>query len=367
MRETLITIFLPSLRGGGAERVMVTLANGFAKRGYRVDLVLAQAVGPYMAEVSDAVRVVDLGAGRVVRSLPRLTKYLHQERPAAVLSALSHANVVAIMAHLLARSRSRLVVSERNVIATEGTDVTNERGRWLRHLMRLTYPLADAAVAVSNGVRDDLVAIIGVSKDRVRTIYNPVVDERLLARSYEPVSHPWFAPNEPPVILGVGRLTPQKDFATLVRAFAIARKQRNMRLMILGEGELRRELEALVRSLGIENDVTFPGFAENPFAYMRRAAVFVLSSRWEGLPGVLIQAMACGTPVISTDCHSGPAEILENGRWGRLVPVGDVDAIAMAILATLESRNHPDVARRAQDFAVERALEEYLQVLGLND
>lgn len=362
-----IAIYLPSLRGGGAERVMVTVANSFAERGYKVDLVLAKAEGPYMAEVHSSVRVVDLKSGRVLRSLPGLVRYLRHAQPTALLSALSHANVVAVVAHWLANSKARLVVSERNTLSMTLENGKSWRTRWVHHFMRLTYPRADAIVAVSNGVRDDLATVLGLSPSRIHTIYNPVVNEHLLSQSREAVAHSWFAPDEPPVILGVGRLAPQKDFQTLIHAFAQVRQTREVRLVILGEGELRRQLEALVQSLGLENDVALPGFVNNPFAYMRRAAVFVLSSRWEGLPGVLIQAMACGVPVVATDCPSGPAEILENGRWGRLVPVGDVDALAEAIIATLDDKLHPDVQRRALEFGVERAVEEYLNVLGFEE
>ena len=167
------------------------------------------------------------------------------------------------------------------------------------------------------------------------------------------------------MILGVGRLTQAKDFPTLIRAFALVRKKRAARLMILGEGEERPKLEALVRELGLEREVTLPGFVDNPYKYMKRAAVFVLSSKWEGFGNVLVEAMALGTPVVSTDCPSGPAEILENGRWGRLVPVGDVYALAEAIIETLDEEHHPDVANRAKDFAVELAVEKYINVLGV--
>lgn len=365
MRGSAIAIYLPSLRGGGAERSMMTLANGFAERGYRIDLVLAQAEGPYMSEVHDSVRVVDLRAGRVIRSLPGLVRYLRRERPKALLSALNHANVIAVLAHRLAGSEARLVVSERNMVSLAAEDRTSQTSYLMRHLMSLTYRWADAVVTVSNGVRDDLIDAIGVPQDRVQTIYNPVVDEGLLTRAHEPIAHSWFAQGAPPVILGVGRLTPQKDFATLIRAFSLVRRRCDARLMILGEGELRSDLETLIQSLGLEHDVVLPGFADNPFQFMRNAAVFVLSSRWEGLPGVLIQAMACGTPVVSTNCPSGPAEILEDGRWGRLIPVGDVEGLAEAILATIDAEEQPNVTRRAQDFSVERAVQAYLEVLGL--
>jgi glycosyltransferase involved in cell wall biosynthesis len=167
---------------------------------------------------------------------------------------------------------------------------------------------------------------------------------------------------EPPVILGVGRLTVQKDFPTLIRAFARVRQKRNARLLILGEGELRSELNALVAELGLQADVALPGFVENPFVFMRHASLFVLSSAWEGFGNVLVEAMACGMPVVSTDCPSGPAEILQNGKWGRLVPVGDVQALSEALLATLEESTHPDVAARAAECSVDRAVEGYLRV-----
>lgn len=360
-----LALFLPSLRGGGAERVMVHLARGFAERGFQVDLVLAKAEGPYLAEVPPSVRVVDLRASRVLFSLPGLVRYLRKERPYALLSALNHANVIVCLAHRLARVPSRLVISEHNTLSASRPQ--NARGRLLPWFMRWTYPWADAVIAVSQGVAEDLVRTLGISAERVKVIYNPVVDDDLLTKSKEPLDHPWFTEGAPPVILGVGRLTEQKDFPNLIRAFALVRAQRPARLMILGEGELRPQLEALVHELGLQDDVALPGFVENPYAYMARAAVFVLSSRWEGLGVALIEAMASGTPVVSTDCPSGPREILEDGRWGRLVPVGDVDALAEAIVTTLDETEHPDVAARAKEFNVNYAVENYLKVLLLKN
>ena len=358
-----IAIYLPSLTGGGAERVMVTLANGFAAQGHAVDLVLATAEGPYLADVVSGVRVVDLASGRVFRSLPRLIRYLRRECPTAMLSALSHANVVAIIAHWLSRVPTRLVVSERNTLSVDM--VASPKGRLILRLMRLTYPRAAKVTAVSKGVAQDLEHLVGLPPEKIEVIYNPVVTPELLLRAEEPLDHPWLRQGEPPVILGVGRLTAQKDFATLLRAFALLRAQHPARLVILGEGEQRRELEALVRALGIAENVLLPGFVENPFAWMHRARVFVLSSRYEGLPGVLIQAMACGARVVSTDCPSGPAEILEDGRFGRLVPVGDTRALADAITATTTDCNAPDTALRALAFGIHSAVDMYrLTLLG---
>ncbi|ULR40554.1 glycosyltransferase [Thermus sp. NEB1569] len=357
-----LALFLPSLRGGGAERVMVHLARGFAERGFQVDLVLAKAEGPYLAEVPPSVRVVDLRASRVLFSLPGLVRYLRKERPHALLSALDHANVIVCLAHRLARVPSWLVISEHNTLSASRPK--NARERLLLWFMRWTYPWADAVIAVSQGVAEDLIHLTGLPREKIQVIYNPVVTPELFAKAREPLDHPWLASGEPPVILGVGRLTEEKDFPTLIRAFALVRAQRPARLMILGEGELRPQLEALVHELGLQDDVALPGFVENPYAYMARAAVFVLSSRWEGFGNVLVEAMACGTPVVSTDCPSGPREILDHGKYGRLVPVGDVKSLAESILKTMDEPPYRDLSRVAE-FTLEKSLERYEAVLGV--
>ena len=231
-------------------------------------------------------------------------------------------------------------------------------------LMKIFYPRADGVVAVSKGVADDLAVVIGLPRERITVIYNPVVTPELLQKAQEPIDHPWFHPGEPPVILGVGRLTKQKDFPTLIQAFALVRKERPARLIILGEGEDRYELEELIRKLGIASDVDMPGFVDNPYKYMAYSTVFVLSSAWEGLPTVLIEAMACGCPVVSTNCHSGPAEILENGKYGKLVAVGDAAGLAEAMVGTLDAPESLNVVRRAQDFGVEQAVAGYLEIFG---
>lgn len=362
-----ISIYLPSLRGGGAERAMVTLANGFAERGYQVDLVLAKAEGPYLNDVAARVNVVNLKAPRVLASLPGLVRYLRRKRPTVMFSAMGHANVVAVLACRLSRVPTRMVVSERSHFSISKANNRTWRGHLIGYFMSWAYPRADGIVAVSSGVADDLAASIGISRALVKVVYNPVVTDDLLIRSREVPDHPWLAAGEPPVILGVGRLTPPKDFPTLIRAFARLRQVRNIRLLILGEGEMRIELEALVRQLDLDDIVSLPGFFGNPFSIMRAADLFVLSSVWEGLPNALIQAMACGSPVVSTDCPSGPAEILENGKWGRLVPVGDVDALAKAMHEILNDVMYPDVTVRAKDFGVEQAIAGYLAAAGITE
>jgi glycosyltransferase involved in cell wall biosynthesis len=342
---------------------MVTLANGFAERGYEVDLVLAKAEGPYLKQVADAVRVVDLKSTRVLTSLPGLVRYLRRVRPLALLSAMGHSNVVAVVAKVLARVPTRVVVSERNNFSVSNKHARSHRGNAMGQLMRWAYRRAAGVIAVSGGVADDLAVSIGLPRPSIDVVYNPVVTGALHEFAGKEVNDAWFQSGEPPVILGVGRLESQKGFADLVRAFGMLRNTHHARLMVLGEGTLRLELESLVRSLGLEHEVRLPGFVDNPYSFMRRASIFVLSSGWEGLPNVLIQAMACGTQVVSTACPSGPDEILENGKWGRLVPVGDVDALAAAMAATLDENEHPDVATRAGEFSVDRAVNGYLEVM----
>lgn len=363
-----LAIFLPTLGGGGAERVMVALANAIAARGFVVDLVLASASGPYLKDVSPAVRIVDLRAGRVIKALLPLVRYLRRERPQAMLSAMGHANVVALLARKLARVPTRVVVSERGFISGEWALVRGLAARFNFWLIPLLYPGADGICTVSQAAAQDLAAFTNLPVQRIQAIYNPFDLSKIAQLVAEPLPHPWLEPGQPPLLLAIGRMNEAKDFPVLIRAFAQLRQQRTVRLMILGEGELRPELEGLLVELNLSADaVQMPGFVPNPFAWLARCSLFVLSSRREGLPGALIEAMACGTPVVSTNCLSGPDEILEGGRWGKLAPVGDVSALVQAMAATLDlpSTARPDVRLRAADFEQERAVDAYLRILGL--
>jgi glycosyltransferase involved in cell wall biosynthesis len=360
-----LALYLPSLRGGGAERVTVKLAHGLAERGVAVDLVLAKAEGPFLAEARAHARVIDLGARRVIASLPQLVEYFRREKPDTMMSVMGHANIVALWAKRIARVPTRLVISERNTWQADlHSKVSRERVFLL--LKRRFYPWADGIVAVSDGVAEQLSRTARLPRGRITVIYNPVVRPQLTNKARQALEDPWLVPNEPPVVLAVGRLTRQKDYPTLLRAFASLRERRQARLLILGEGEVRAELERLVRNMGMEQDVRLPGYIANPYAYMARAGVFVLSSAWEGLPGVLIEAMACGCPVVSTDCPSGPVEILDGGRFGRLVAVGDAPGMATAIALALD-QGRGDATRAAQEramiFNVERATSAYHAVL----
>lgn len=360
-----VALFLTALSGGGAEKIMLYLARGFALQGINVDLVLAKAEGPYLSQIPKEVRLVDLKSRRLLLCLPDLIRYLQQQQPVALLSALEDANVVALCAKRMANVSTRAVVSVHNTLSREAQNATQFKRRISPYMARLFYPWADAIVTVSQGAADDLVRL-GLSREQIKVIYNPVVTPEFFEKVKESVEHPWFLPAQPPVILGVGRLEVQKDFPTLIRAFALVKQQRPARLMILGEGKDRPLLEALVQELGLEADVALPGFVANPYAYMAKSSTFVLSSLFEGLPTVLIEAMAAGTPVVSTDCESGPAEILANGKYGKLVAVGDVRGLAQAAIETLDAL--PDsvsLRSRAAEFSLEKAIAQYTHLLNI--
>jgi glycosyltransferase involved in cell wall biosynthesis len=363
--ERRIALFLPMLRGGGAERVIAALAGGFAERGFTTDLVLGRAEGPYLSEVSPRVRIVDLKCRRTLSAILPLAKYLRREKPEAMLSSLDDANLIALWAKRLSGVSVRTVIREANTMSRVLEHATGVRTRLLPFLTRRFISGADAVVAVSQGVADDMVGSLGVSTDRVQVIYNPVITERLFSRSEEAVRHPWFANGMPPVIIGVGRLNRQKDFGTLIRAFAVVRRSRDVRLAILGDGEERLNLEKLAGDMGVDGDVWMPGFVDNPFPYMAQSSVFALSSAWEGLPNVLIQAMAVGTPVVAADCKSGPREILENGRHGILLPVGDHEALAAAIDETLSrgSARSDVLPEHLKRFELNAIVSQYLDVM----
>jgi glycosyltransferase involved in cell wall biosynthesis len=357
-----VSCFIPDLTDGGAQRAVVKLVGGLAARGLAVDLVLVNKKGPHLGAVGARVRIVDLGTERVVKAIPALARYLSREQPRALVSSLSHANIAAVASRALTSANTRLIVVEHNTVSVVRSDL--RRNAALPALVRRAYPRADAVVGVSEGVASDLISNLGVAAAKVSVIPNPVVDHSLIEAAGQPTDHPWFADNSVPVFVAAGRLTAQKDFPTLLRAFRMLRETRVAHLMILGEGEERAKLETMVTEMNLTDDVVLPGFVENPYALMSRAAAFVLSSRWEGLPTVLIEALACGCPVVSTDCPSGPREILDGGKYGALVAVGDPATLCDAMAQSLGAPPRPDALKeRAARYSVERAVDQYLELL----
>jgi glycosyltransferase involved in cell wall biosynthesis len=353
---------------GGVERMVLNLIPAILDSGIGVDLLaIIRKPTPDLVRIEGTgFRLFDLGVSHTALAVPALVRYLKTERPAALLAAKDRA----IRAAVVARALSRVDIP---LVGRLGTNLSAAQEnkpallRWARtRPMRWLYPKVNRVIAVSEGVAEDTLKLTGLPAERVVVVRNPVITPEMPAKAQAPVEHPWF--NEPgsPIILGAGRLTEQKDFPTLIRAFSRVRAQRDCRLVILGEGRQRAELERLAAELGVAEAVSMPGHVKNPFAYMAKAQVFALSSRWEGSCNVLTEAMALGTPVVSTDCPSGSAEILGGGRYGPLVPVGDAEGLAEGVLRLLDQPTEPALLKEAvAEYTAERSARRYLEILGL--
>ena len=351
---------------GGVERMVLNLIDGIAARGVLIDLLAIRADSAHLGSLPEGVRLLDLGVRHSGLAIVPLARYLRRERPDALLAAKDRAIRAAVLARRLAGWRGRLVgrLGTNLSAALEGRSAA---ARWLRTApMRLLYRGVDRIVAVSEGVAEDTRRITALPAARVTVVRNPVVTPRLAELAAAPCPHPWLEQSAVPVILAAGRLTEQKDFATLLRAFARVHAERPVRLVILGEGRLRAALERLAGELGVRDSVALPGFTPNPYAWMARADLFVLSSAWEGSPNVLTEALALGVPAVATDCPSGPHELLAGGRYGALVAVGDDAGLAAAMLATLAAPLPAERLRQAvSDYTMEAAASGYLDALGL--
>ena len=364
MTPNKIAIFASFSGQGGVEGMLLNLADGLTALGCQVDLILAKGKSPHLERLPTSVNLIDLGRAHTFSCIPSLVHYLKKSHPIALLAAKDRANQTAILARSIAHVSTRIVVRMGTTIsaAIKGKGIIT-RLAW--HIpIRLLYPMADSIVTVSKGVAEDMAGITGISVDKMEVIPNPVITHNMIRMSGEHVSHPWFQEHEFPVIIGVGRLTRQKDFPILIRAFAEVNKVLSSRLVILGDGKDRASLLSLADNLGISENIYMPGFVTNPYAYMSKADLFVLSSAWEGSPNVLTEALALGTPVVSTDCPSGPREILAGGKYGGLAPVGDVASLSKAMLRIL--KNPPDkelLIGAVSEYKVEASAARYLKIL----
>lgn len=361
-----LAIFVATSGHSGVDRVIKNLLQQLADWAQPVDLLRVRRHGPRIEEIPGAVRPIDLGAAHVNTSLPALVRYLRRERPAALLTDKDRVNRIAILARGIARVETLLAV---RLGTTVSVNLASRSAfeRWQqRTSIRRLYPLADCVVVPSQGAAEDLAAYTGLRRDQVRVIPSPIVTRDLRHRAAEPLDHPWLSDGGRPVIVAVGELGYRKDFETLIRAFALVRRRRPCRLVILGRGGLRARLLGLGAKLGVREDLDLPGFLPNPYAFMARAELFVLSSRWEGMPVALVEALACHTPVVSTDCPSGPREVLGEHPVGALVPVGDYRAMADAIDAWLGAQVTEDLFERAiADYRIEASACAYLQAVGM--
>lgn len=359
-----VAVFLPSLHGGGAERAMLVFCRELVELGWSVDLITVKLEGPLRQLIPSGVSVIDLKSRRTTLALPKLVSYLRKNQPAALYSTIMNANVVAAMARVISGTRTPTIVRESNAPLSSPKNTVS---RWITYKVApFLYLFANGVIAVSQGVADELGVMAPRMRKRIRVIPTPVISDDVLHQGEAPVAHPWFTRHDKPIILSAARLERHKGFFTLLQAFAELRTKKDARLAILGHGSMREQIEAEVDRLGLREDVALLGFQHNPFAYMSKANVFVLASEFEGLPNVLVQAMAFGTPVVATDCKSGPAEILCGGRYGTLVPVGDAHALALGLEKALDQPRHDGAMQHARSvYGARNAAHEYLAMAGL--
>jgi glycosyltransferase involved in cell wall biosynthesis len=353
-----LVIYLPQMANGSIETGLLHMAPHFARYGYDVTFLVHEA-----KIKTNGFRLISFNRKRSLTCLLPLMRFLRQEKPDILLSNLSHNNIITIWAKLLTRSATKIIAVHHNALSAESLHKDNWQYKILPLITRLFLKKADAVIGVSQGVADDLIRTAKLNAARVHTIYNPIIDNDFYQRMAEPVTHPWLKDKTIHVILGVGRLVKQKDFATLISAFALALRQRDMRLIICGEGPLLYQLQAQAVALGIADKIDFAGYKTNILPFMREASVMVLSTLNEGFGNVLAEALACGTPVISADCPHGPSEILDRGHYGKLVPVGEPQTMANAIVETLTNPPSPEaLQKRGQEFSVQRAADDYLKL-----
>ena len=361
-----IAIYLHTIFNGGIEKVMFVLADAMTKRQIKVDIVV-NFIGfsPLVSEIPEGVNLIDLGCTSFFQRLPALMQYIRANQPDCILVAGHFANEIALLAKIFSKVPARVVLSEHTNLSTElrSLSATSLRRIAIPIVDRLLYRVADGIIAVSDGVRLDSEKFLGIERGKCQTIYNPIDTTRILRAGEEPLDHPWFNSDAPPMILTAGRLEKQKDLLNLIEAFVQVRKQTDAHLMILGEGSERKVLEARVRECGLDQFVLMPGFAKNPYPYFRRAAVFALSSEWEGLPTVLIEALSFGLPIVATDCPSGPSEILGSGKYGIMVPTKCPNSLAEGIMRVLKGNWKMPCQDALIPYTTDHVLDKYLRVL----
>lgn len=361
-----IALLLLNEEDGGVERCLINLARGFAAQGMHVDFLNRRRGSVLLDELDERANLISLPADSSAQE--SVVRYVNEARPDILLAAKDEdCELAGAIPELCRYPPECFLVASVNFSGQLAGRNAGPLRRWRRYReIRRVYGRGDHLICVSAGVAADMAHILGRDASRFHVLPNPVITPEHAALARETVAHSWFDLDQPPVVLGVGRLSRIKNFPLLIRAFAQVRAQQDCRLMILGEGKHRQRLEKLAADLGVSDDVDLPGFVANPLAYMHKAALLVLSSRWEGFGNVLVEALACGTNVVSTDCPSGPSEILQGGRFGPLVPPDDEDALAQAIRETLQHPRDPDYLRQAAEpYSLERSSAAYLAAFGL--
>ncbi|GEM_PF-1181084 len=359
-----ISFLLAKFSAGGAQSVMVNLANSMTQKGVQVDFVVADCEGPFFKQVSPAVNIIDLKTKKMTRSLFRLVTYLKNNRPDVLLATQKHTNIVACLIKFFPKISTRIILRPSSTPSISYQNGTI-KDKIIYQIARICYPFADYYIGQSEGQSADFCSFYRVSKQKIKTIPNPIISKKMIELAEEKCEHAWLE-EDSPILISIGRSCVAKDFKTLIKAFAIVRKEKACRLFILGDMEsegtaIYKELKELIKANHLEEDICFPGFVKNPFPYLRQADIYILSSIYEGLPGALIQAMALGCNVVATDCPNGPKEIIERGTSGILVPIRDYAALAKGMLYHLNYPTRPSY--ELSIFEEEYATQRYLAVI----
>ncbi|MDD5439061.1 MAG: glycosyltransferase [Candidatus Omnitrophica bacterium] len=362
-----VFFIIPSLTGGGAERIVQLVSKNLPREKYSLKIVVFNDTRAY--DIPGDIEVVSLHKKRAsdfFGLIMRLAQHIDAGQPDIVIGSLTYANFVSIAAVWISKSRPKLIITEHNNLRK---DFRTERFYPVRMmLVRLLYPYADRIICVSKGCADDIAGMLGLVRTRIEVIYNPVSLEDIGVLKNESLHHPWFNPKQMPIVISAGRLAKQKGFDILLKAFSLVRQRTQARLLILGDGTELAALRELSNKLNIDKDVSFLGFQENPFNLIKHSEIFVLSSLWEGFGNVIVEAMACGTCVVASDCSFGPGEIITHGINGYLVQPGDEVALSNTLIELLSNQDLRQKMRtaaliRSRDFSVDNIIERYDAVL----
>ena len=360
-----IAFFTDKLSTGGVGKMRANLSNELVSLGCKVDLVARTTNSPYKSLFDPSVRLIEIGTTNRIFALPKLVRYLITQKPDVLISDRLRLNFLALDAKRIAMAKTKICMSVHVPLSLRLARLSPSKRKKMDKRLRSYIPRNYSIIAVSHGVAHDLKTNLGFPADKIKVVYNPAVTKGIFEMAKEEVDHPWFKDHSLPILLSAGRFYPQKDYPTLIAAFKKVLSNTKCRLMILGDGELKQDIENLIKKEGLEEWVCLPGFQKNPYKYMARADLFVLSSKWEGLPNVLLETMALGTPIVSTDCPYGPKEILKNGELGPLVPVGDVEGLAHAIVKALNNPTPSEILKSAASrFTVENSAKNYLKAVG---
>lgn len=357
-----IVFILPNFRAAGVERVVITLANEMCRLGYSVSLLIFKNNGDLANDICKEIEVIELHINRSSFAIFKLINFFRKNQ-VCFISSYSYLSILSIIANIITFKKSQIFVCEHTTLTQMNKAKSNYKNKIVNFLMRMFYPLADGIIAVSSGVADDLSKAIDIPRKKIKVLYNPLDINFISKMSQNSPSHRWLLNKKQPLILGIGRLDIAKNFTLLINAFSKITDQTDANLLILGEGDLRLELEQEIKKLQLSERCELMGYISNPYCYLKNADIFVLSSNVEGFSLVIVESLACNTPVISTDCPSGPNEILEDGKWGTLVPMNDVEILSVAMLEALRSPNTKNLQERAKEFDVKIVTQRYIDYL----